>query len=198
MNINMQGLNLLNRPMSKAMQDRMERQAKRDNQIAFFEKQKENLKNMKTNSLEDIQRKLDMFQQYDDQIDAAKASYNNSQMFHILDEARERGEKIAEEAEKMAPKTPEERREEMIEEATGIDNDKGILSEVMDELEEQVEEITEMTEDMAELNEEKLEALSDEALDETDAAAIEQVKEQNDMLADRTLPEKYRHIDYHI
>ena len=198
MNINMQGLNLLNRPMSKAMQDRMERQAKRDNQIAFFEKQKENLKNMKTNSLEDIQRKLDMFQQYDDQIDAAKASYNNSQMFHILDEARERGEKIAEEAEKMAPKTPEERREEMIEEATGIDKDKGILSEVMDELEEQVEEITEMTEDMAELNEENLEALSDEALDETDAAAIEQVKEQNDMLADRTLPEKYRHIDYHI
>ena len=198
MNINMQGLNLLNRPMSKAMQDRMERQAKRDNQIAFFEKQKENLKNMKTNSLEDIQRKLDMFQQYDDQIDAAKASYNNSQMFHIMDEARERGEKIAEEAEKMAPKTPEERREEMIEEATGIDKDKGILSEVMDELEEQVEEITEMTEDMAELNEENLEALSDEALDETDAAAIEQVKEQNDMLADRTLPEKYRHIDYHI
>ena len=73
MNINMQGLNLLNRPMSKATQDRMERQAKRDNQIAFFEKQKENLKNMKSNSLEDIQRKLDMFQQYDDQIDAAKA-----------------------------------------------------------------------------------------------------------------------------
>jgi len=198
MNINMQGLNLLNRPMSKATQDRMERQAKRDNQIAFFEKQKENLKNMKTNSLEDIQRKLDMFQQYDDQIDAAKASYNNSQMFHILDEARERGEKIAEEAEKTAPKTPEERREEMIEEATGIDKDKGILSEVMDELEEQIEEITEMTEDMAELNEENLEALSDEALDETDAAAIEQVKEQNDMLADKTLPEKYRHIDYHI
>lgn len=198
MNINMQGLNLLNRPMSKATQDRMERQAMRDNQIAFFEKQKENLKNMKTNSLEDIQRKLDMFKQYDDQIDAAKASYNNSQMFHILDEARERGEKIAEEAEKMAPKTPEELREEMIEEATGIDKDDGILSEVMDELEEQIEEITEMTEDMAELNEENLEALSDEALDETDAAAIEQVKEQNDMLADKTLPEKYRHIDYHV
>ena len=202
MNINMQGLNLLNRPMSKATQDRMERQAKRDNQIAFFEKQKENLKNMKTNSLEDIQRKLDMFQQYDDQIDAAKASYNNSQMFHILDEARERGEKIAEEAEKMAPKTPEERREEMIEEATGIDKDKGILSEVMDELEDQIEELTEMAEnmaeDMAELSEENLEALSDEALAETDAAAIAQAKEINNMPVDKALPEKYRHIDYHI
>lgn len=194
MNINMQGLNLLNRPMSKATQDRMERQAKRDNQIAFFEKQKENLKNMKSNSLEDIQRKLDMFQQYDDQIDAAKASYNNSQMFHILDEARERGEKIAEEAEKMAPKTPEERREEMIEEATGIDKDKGIFSEVMDELEDQIEELTEM----AELSEENLEALSDEALAVTDAAAIAQAKEINNMPVDKALPEKYRHIDYHI
>ena len=194
MNINMQGLNLLNRPMSKATQDRMERQAKRDNQIAFFEKQKENLKNMKTDSLEDIQRKLDMFQQYDDQIDAAKASYNNSQMFHILDEARERGEKIAEEAEKMAPKTPEERREEMIEEATGIDKDKGIISEVMDELEDQIEELTEM----AELNEENLEALSDEAIAESDAAAIAQAKELNNMQVDKMLPEKYRHIDYHI
>ena len=198
MNINIQGLNLLNRPTSKAAQDRMERQAKRDNQIAFLEKQKENLKNMKTNSLEDIQRKLDMFQQYDDQIDAAKAAYNNSQMFHILDEARERGEKIAEEAEKMAPKTPEERREEMIEEATGVDKDKGILSDVMDELEEQIEELTEISEDMAELNEENLEELSDEALAEADAAAIAQVKEQNNMLVDKTLPEKYRHIDYHI
>ncbi len=198
MNINMQGLNLLNRPMSKATQDRMERQVGRDNQIAFFEKQKENLKNMKTNSLEDIQRKLDMFQQYDDQIDAAKASYNNYQMFHILDEARERGEKIAEEAEKMAPKTPEERREEMIEEATGIDKDKGILSEVMDELEDQIEELAEMTEDMAELNEENLEALSDESLAEADAAAIAKAKELNNVPLDKALPEKYRHIDYHI
>ena len=198
MNINMQGLNLLNRPMSKATQDRMERQAKRDNQIAFFEKQKENLKNIKSNSLEYIQRKLDMFQQYDDQIDAAKAAYNNSQMFHILDEARERGEKIAEEAEKMAPKTPEERREDMIEEATGIDKDKGILSEVMDELEDQIEEITEMAEDMAEISEENLDELSEEALASADAAEMAQAKELNNLQVDKMLPEKYRHIDYHI
>ena len=198
MNINMQGLNLLNRPTSKAAQDRMERQAKRDNQIAFLEKQKENLKNMKTNSLEDIQRKLDMFQQYDDQIDAAKAAYNNSQMFHILDEARERGEKIAEEAEKMAPKTPEERREDMIEEATGIDKDKGILSEVMDELEDQIEEITEMAEDMAEISEENLDELSEEALASADAAEMAQAEEIKDMQAGNAAPEKYKHIDLHI
>lgn len=198
MNINMQGLNLLNRPTSKAAQDRMERQAKRDNQIAFLEKQKENLKNMKTNSLEDIQRKLDMFQQYDDQIDAAKAAYNNSQMFHILDEARERGEKIAEEAEKMAPKTPEERREDMIEEATGIDKDKGILSEVMDELEDQIEEITEMAEDMAEISEENLDELSEEALASADAAEMAQAEEIKDMQAGNAALEKYKHIDLHI
>lgn len=198
MNINMQGLNLLNRPTSKAAQDRMERQAKRDNQIAFLEKQKENLKNMKTNSLEDIQRKLDMFQQYDDQIEAAKAAYNNSQMFHILDEARERGEKIAEEAKKMAPKTPEERREEMIEEATGIDKDKGILSEVMDELEDQIEEITEMSEDMADLNEEKMAELSDEAIAETDAEALAGAEELSGTAAEKVIPQKYKHIDLHI
>ena len=198
MNINMQGLNFLSSPGSKAAADRMARQQKRDDTIAFLEKQKDNFKNMKTHSLEDIQRKLDLFENYDEQIDAAKAEYNHSQMFHILDKARERGEKIAEAAEKMAPKTPEERREEMIEEATGVDKDKGILSDVMDELEEQIEELTEMSENMAELNEENLEELSDEALAKADAAAIAQVKEQNNMLVDKTLPEKYRHIDYHI
>lgn len=198
MNINMQGLNFLSSSGSKAAADRMARQQKRDDTIAFLEKQKDNLKNMKTHSLEDIQRKLDLFENYDEQIDAAKAEYNHSQMFHILDEARERGEKIAEAAEKMAPKTPEERREEMIEEATGVDKDKGILSDVMDELEDQIEELTEITEEMVEVSEENLEVLSDEALAEADAAAIAQVKEQNNMLVDKTLPEKYRHIDYHI
>ncbi len=198
MNINMQGLNLLSSPGSKAAADRMARQQKRDDTIAFLEKQKDNLKNMKTHSLEDIQRKLDLFENYDEQIDAAKAEYNYSQMFHILDEARERGEKIAEAAEKMAPKTLEERREEMIEEATGVDKDKGILSDVMDELEDQIEELTEITEEMVEVSEENLEVLSDETLAEADVAAIAQVKEQNNMLVDKTLPEKYRHIDYHI
>lgn len=198
MNINMQGLNFLSSPGSKAVADRMARQQKRDDTIAFLEKQKDNLKNMKTHSLEDIQRKLDMFENYDEQINAAKAEYNHSQMFHILDEARERGEKIAEEAEKMAPKTPEERREEMIEEATGIDKDKGILSEVVDELEEQIEEITEMAEDMAEISEENLEELSEEALASADAAEMAQAEEIKDMQAGNAAPEKYKHIDLHI
>ena len=192
MNINMQGLNLLNRPMSKATQDRMERQAGRDNQIAFFEKQKENLKNMKTNSLEDIQRKLDMFQQYDDQIDAAKASYNNSQMFHILDEARERGEKIAEEAEKMAPKSPEERREDMIEEATGVDQDEGMMSEMLDELSEITEEMT--GDSLDKVGEDSVNLLSEE-----EKIAVQSNEEQlQDKSDEESLQKKYKRIDFRV
>ena len=128
MNIKIQGITLFRNYGLKSTQDRLERQEKRDGQIAFWEKQKDNLKNMKSYSLEDISRKLDILHGYDEQIAAAKAEYNNSQMFHVLDEARERAEKIAEEAEKYAPKTPEERLEDMIEEATGVDKDAGMLA----------------------------------------------------------------------
>ena len=38
---------------------------------------------------------------------AAKAEYNNSQMFHLMDEAKERGEEIAKAIEKSEPKTAE-------------------------------------------------------------------------------------------
>ena len=55
MNIKIQGTNNIfgNRGM-KSVQDRMERQAKRDNQIAFLEQRKSHLKDMKTDSIEDI------------------------------------------------------------------------------------------------------------------------------------------------
>ena len=69
MNVNMQGIKLFNtNNMLKSTQDRLERQAKRDNQVAFFEQQKENLKYMQTDSLEDITRKLELLHGYDDQI----------------------------------------------------------------------------------------------------------------------------------
>ena len=138
----------------KSTQDRLERQAKRDSQVAFLEKQKENLKDMKTESLEDISRKLELLRGYNDQITAAKAEYNNSQKMHLLDEAIERGEKIAEEAEKNAPKTPEERREEIIREATGEDKDTGVRSGVLEELTEATEEITEEMSEAKNLNKE--------------------------------------------
>jgi uncharacterized phage infection (PIP) family protein YhgE len=158
MNIKMQGLNLSNSSGLKSTQDRMERQAKRDNQIAFFEKQKDNLKNMKSDSLEDISRMLELLQGYNDQITAVKQEYNNSQMFHVMDEARERADKIAEEAEKYAPKTPEEHREDMAEEAvekaTGVEKLEGMLSDTMEELSEVAEDMEESTEDTLESLEE--------------------------------------------
>lgn len=132
----------------KSTQDRQERQQKCDSQVNFFEQQKEKLKDMKCSSLEDIARKLEMFHTYEDQIAAAKKQFNNSQMSHVLDEAREIGEKIAEEAEKTAPKTPEERKDDMIEEATGKDEEgEGMLSEMMDEMAETVEELEEQLEE---------------------------------------------------
>ena len=192
MNIQLQTTKLFSNFSLKSTQDRMERQAKRDNQIAFFEQQKENLKNMKTDSLEDIARKLDLLHGYDDQIAAAKVEYNHSQMFHLLDEAREQGEKIAEEAEKYAPKTPEERREDMIEEATGVDQDGGILSDMMDELSELTEEMTEeMTEELEEISEEMESA---EQTDQKTLAELEEMKET----ASGEISVKYKRIDYRI
>lgn len=191
MNINMQSLNLFNNNYGvKSVQDRMERQQKRDDQIAFYEQQKENLKNVKANTLDEISRKLEMLQGYNDAIDAAKEEYNNSQIWHVLDEAQERGEKIAEAAEKMEPKTPEERREDMIEEATGVEKDEGMLSEAIDELSDMTED---MTEEEMEAIEEMTEELPDEGelLDETQLSADElQV-----LSTESTLPEKYRRID---
>lgn len=144
----------------KSTQERQERQQKCTDQVNFFEKQKENLKNMRCDSLEDIARKLDMFHSYEDQIAAAKKEYNNSQMSHVLDEAREIGEKIAEAADKMAPKTPEEREKEKIEEATGSEEEnKGMLSEIMEEV----------TEEIEDLQEEMEEELEEEALEENTA-----------------------------
>ena len=197
MNVKLQGSNnmftgnssILYSKGLKSTQEKLERQEKRDNQIAFFEKQKENLKNMECNSLEEISRKLELFHSYEDQITAAKAEYNNSQMMHFMDEMRERAEKLAEAAEEYAPKTPEERTEEMLEEALGIEEEKGELMESMEELAELAEEISE------ELLEELPEVLSEESaenMEELSAAEAEKalVKEQQ--------PEqlgKYKRID---
>lgn len=160
----------------KSTQQRMQRQAESDNQIAFLENQKNNLKNMECESLEEISRKLDMLHSYEDQIADVKKEYNNSQMFHAMDEAMELGEKIAKAAEKYAPKTEEERKEEMVEEALGIDEEKGELTESMEELSELAEE---MTEELAEeLTEEITEEMEEEA--ETDMQELPQVNPESE------------------
>ena len=126
---------LLQRPGSglKSTEEKQERQQKAQSQIDFFEAQKANLKNMKCETLEEIGRKLELFNNYNAQIMAVKQQYNQEQMMHTMDEAREFGEKIAEAAEKLEAKTPEERKREQIEEALGIEDEDGLLTEVLEE-----------------------------------------------------------------
>ena len=161
--------------MLKSTQDKLERQQKAQSQIEFFENQKENLKNMQCDSIEDIARKLEMFHSYEDQIAAVKKQYNNEQMFHTMDEARERGEKIAELAEDYAPKTEEERKEEMVEEALCIE-EKGGLTESMEEVQEITEEmVEELATENAELLDEAMTSES-EVLADTAVLPPEEVK----------------------
>lgn len=118
----------------KSTKQKLERQEERDNQIAYFEKQKENLKNITGESLEEIERKLELFHSYEDQIAAAKAAYNQEQMHHVMDEAEEIGEKIAKADEKNAPKTEKEREEELAEKISGTEEKKDGLLELLGEI----------------------------------------------------------------
>ena len=163
MNIRLQNSNRMSagwsafgRGMSKSTEQRLERQSERDSQIAFFENKKKDLKNIQCSSPEEVARVLEMLHSYEDSIAAAKAEYNNAQMFHLLDEAKEQGEKNAKAIEKSEPKTAEERRKEAAEEALGIDEDKGLLSEILDKVTEEV-----------------LDESLEEALDEMPEAALE-------------------------
>ena len=168
----------------KSTQEKVQRQQKCASQVDFFEKQKDNLKNMECSSLEDIARKLEMFHPYEDQIAAAKQQYNNSQMMHILDEAEEIGEKIAEEAEKTAPKTEEERREDRIEEACGTEEEsKGMLTEIMDEITEVMEEVEEeleeeLNQELQENQNEEMDKLQEGLENETDAGLQGSLEEE--------------------
>ncbi|MDE6129015.1 MAG: hypothetical protein K2G16_07485 [Lachnospiraceae bacterium] len=125
----------------KSEQEKLQRRQKTDSEISFWEGRKESLKSMKCDGIEDIAKKLDMFHTYEDEIAAAKAAYNKEQMFHVLDEAEEIGKKIAESVEKTEPKTPEERKEDMVDEALGIEGGDGMLEEILDEATEAMEEL---------------------------------------------------------
>lgn len=183
----------IGKPGLKSTQDRQERMAQRDNKIAFYEQQKENLKSLKTFSLEDISRKLEMLHNFDDQITLAKVEFNKSQVFHILDEAAEIGENIAEAAEENAPKNAEERREDIIEDATGVENDGGMLDEIMDEMEELTEEMMEKTaEEFEEMTED---LLSEKNLDQSLKVGSAEAEE---LFEEKLLADTYKRIDYRI
>ena len=175
----------------KSTQQRMQRQEERDNKIAFYEQQKNNLKNLKCETVEEIAKKLDMFHSYEDQIVAAKAAYNSEQMMHLMDESQERGEKIAKALEKSKPKTAEERLEDMAEEAMGVD--KGVLDEMMDEV---MDEVTEMQEELQDVvSEESLE----EAVQATDIPEMKSIEEQVQEQIEEKIQEKiYTPIDLRI
>ena len=129
--------NLFGGGMLKSTAQKLQRQARRDRQVDFFENQKKNLKNIECSSPEEAARILEMLHTYEDSIAAARAEYNNAQMFHLLDEAKEQGEENAKAIEKSEPKTAEERKKEAVEEALGIDEGKGILSEILDKVTEE-------------------------------------------------------------
>ena len=151
MNINLQNSNLMSAGrgglfgggLLKSTAQKLERQAARDRQVAFFENRKANLKNIECSSPEEVARVLELLHSYEDQIAAAKAEYNNAQMFHMLDEAKEKGEKIAKAIEKSEPKTEEERKKEAVKEARGIEDEGGLLSDILDQVEEKLAEVLE-------------------------------------------------------
>lgn len=114
----------------KSTEEKAERQQKAQSQIDFFENRKAGLKNMQCGTLDEIAQKLELFHTYEDQIAAVKKQYNQEQLMHCMDEAKERGEKIAEAAKELEPKTAEERKEELVKEALGIE-DGGMLTELL-------------------------------------------------------------------
>lgn len=175
MNVCMEGgfLRSFGSGMLKSTQDRMERQQQTKNQVEFFENQKANLKNMVCENPEEIMRKLDMLHSYEDQIAAVKAAYNNEQMYHLMDEAKETGEKIAEAAEDSKPKTKEERKEDLVEEAMGVEEEDGMLSEIMDELDETLKVMEELEAAKETLPDEDMEKLLEEGAKKTLEEGVE-------------------------
>lgn len=189
----------------KSREEKMERQQNRDNQVAVLEKHKADLKNKECGSVEEIEDKLGLLHSYEDQIRMVKQAYNLEQMRHILDEAREKGEKMAEELKKLAPKTEEERKKALREEALGIEENQGMLSELLDEL---TEEVTgglteEVVKEVPDGSPEKIaDELSEEEIDEPNAEATDGLPEEEtdrlteeitDGLSEKTadrLPEK--------
>lgn len=145
--------------LSNSSAQKAERQKQRDGEVGYWEEKKAGLKGKACGSLEAIEERLKLLQSYEDGIAAAKATYNREQMFHVLDEAREQAEKIAKEAEKYEPKTPEERREEMAEEQGDTEESKGELTESLEEL---ADAVKDAAEEFPDTKQEQLEELDGE------------------------------------
>lgn len=167
----------------KSTEEKLERFQKTQSQIDFFEGKKAELKEKHCTTMDEIAQKLELFNNYNDQIDAVKKQFNQEQMMHCMDEAQELGEKIAKAAEKLEPKTAEERREELAKEALGIEDEGGILDELLEDMPEDAlqETLDQMLTDSAAVKE-----ASDEELPEV----VEQEK-----LTQMYLEQQYTPID---
>lgn len=181
----------------KSTQEKAERQQKAAGEMQFWEKQKENLKERECETVEEIAKKLEALHTYEDQIKAVKMAYNHEQMMHMMDEAKEMGEKIAKAAEKMEAKTPEERREDAVEEAQeamGGEEDTGMLTEVLEEFEDLTEELEEeLEEELAEQGEEIAEAITEELQEgAASGSAVEEAPKDLDELEKLLLEEKMK------
>lgn len=121
----------------KSTEEKIERIQKAQSQIDFFEGKKAELKNKHCTTMDEISEKLELFNNYNDQINLVKQQFNNEQMMHCMDEAEEFGEKIAKAVEKLEPKTAEERREELAKEALGIEDESGMLDEMLEDMPEE-------------------------------------------------------------
>ncbi len=199
---------LSNNSMLKSTVEKLQRQTERDNKVAFFEAQKENLKKTEASDVEGIAKKLELYHSYEDEIKAVKQEYNSSQMFHAMDEARERGEKLAEAAKKNKPKTEEERKKEALKEVEGDESGDGMLSEIMDALDEIEEKQLEAAESTAGQTEEALlqDSMKDDTLvndvagsaeNVTSASYAEQGKTAETVAENgNVVPDKYIHKNY--
>ena len=195
MNIQSNGINLMRNYGLKSTKDRLERIQKRDDQIDFIQRQKDGLKNLKSESIEDIKRKLDLINTYDEQIATVKAEFNHTQMYHMMDEAMEIGEKIAKEVEKAEPKTREERIEDLVEEATGVEKNGGILSEVM----EQIEDVIEVTEKEMLENSNAVESMNETIPQEDENMLKEEgLLETAGVTKEERLSDLYKRIDLRV
>ena len=73
------GLPMLQNNGLKSTQEKLERQQQAQNEVSFWEKQKDSLKNMECETPEEIAKKLEALHSYEDEIAAAKKAFNNEQ-----------------------------------------------------------------------------------------------------------------------
>ena len=173
----------------KSTQEKQQRQAERDQKVAFFEAQKEKLKNVKADTLEEISKKLDMFHNYEDEIAAAKEDYNSSQMFHAMDEAQERGEKIAEQTKKNKPTDSIEEVSDMIDKTAS------------DDLKTETDDLEKMADDLQAQQTAENETLSDAPSIVSDVSDIQQTADDNTASVSaipKTPQNKYVPIDVRV